>query len=147
MQSHQNGQLFRSLTSISAHLLPALREHAPSSPLTVFLRTNAIDNYLTKTLSVSRVVHGSFSDYDIILQLASEHDIIINVGSSWDTALSEAIVKGMTEGYNTRGGKKPALIHMSGAGNFVDKRWVDGSHHSESKVTSVCLFSPCHITM
>lgn len=59
---------------------------------------------------------------------------MINVGSSWDVPLSEAIVEGLRQQPE---GKKKTLIHMSGTGNFVDKRWVDGSHHPESKIWSV----------
>jgi hypothetical protein len=60
--------------------------------------------------------------------------MIINVGSSGDLGLTEAIM----EGLKTRPAEsKPVLIHMSGTGNFIDARWNDGSHHSESKVWSV----------
>jgi nucleoside-diphosphate-sugar epimerase len=39
------------------------------------------------------------------------------------------------EGLNQRpADKKTTLIHMSGTGNFVDKRWTDGAHHEETKV-------------
>ena len=48
---------------------------------------------------------------------SSKHSIVANVGSSWDTALTEAILQGIQV---TPGEKKKILIHMSGAGNFVD---------------------------
>jgi hypothetical protein len=83
---------------------------------------------------VKRIVHGSFDEKDKIVALAKEHDIVINVGSSWDVPLSEYIAEGLRQQPE---GKKRTLIHMSGTGNFVDKRWVDGSSHAEAKVWDV----------
>jgi hypothetical protein len=98
------------------------------------LRNKDIDDYLTKTAGVQRIVHGGYSEHEKISSLAKEHDIVINVGSSWDVGLSEAIVAGLKQRPES---SKTTLIHMSGTGNFVDKRWTDGSHHVESKVWSV----------
>ena len=109
---------------VGSHLVLALRDNYPNFPVTVYLRNTTINEYLTSTAKVSRIVHGSFS----------EHDIVINVGSSWDLGLTEAIVEGLK--------KRPAesktiLIHMSETGNFVEKRWNDGTHHAEAKIWSV----------
>jgi len=109
---------------VGSHLVLALRDNYPNFPVTVYLRNTTINEYLTSTAKVSRIVHGSFS----------EHDIVINVGSSWDLGLTEAIVEGLK--------KRPAesktiLIHMSETGNFVEKRWNDGTHHVEAKIWSV----------
>ena len=129
-----------------AHLLPALRAHVPKSPVTVFLRSTTIDTYLTSTLGVTSIVHGNFADLDLVEEVAREHDIVINVASSWDVGLSAAIVRGMrkgTEGRNGNGnGKQKSLIHMSGTGNFVDKTWTDGTHRAETKVWNVSLPVP-----
>jgi len=119
---------------VGSHLVLALRDNYPNFPVTVYLRNTTINEYLTSTAKVSRIVHGSFSEHDKIKALAEEHDIVINVGSSWDLGLTEAIVEGLK--------KRPAesktiLIHMSGTGNFVEKRWNDGSHHAEAKIWSV----------
>jgi hypothetical protein len=112
----------------------ALRDQHPDLPVTVFLRNKNLDAYLYETAGVKRVVHGTFNEKEKIGALAKEHDIVINVGSSWDVPLSEAIVEGL---HQQLGGKKKTLIHMSGTGNFVDKRWTDGARHEEAKVWNV----------
>lgn len=109
----------------------ALKDNYPDFPVTVFLRNKAIDKYLYETAGVKRVVHGTFDEKDKIVALAKEHDIVINLGSSWDVPLSESIVEGLNQQPE---GKKKTLIHMSGTGNFVDKTWIDGSHHPGAKV-------------
>jgi hypothetical protein len=76
-------------------------------------------------------VHGTYDELDKISSLSKEHDIVINVGSSFDTKLSEAIVSGLNQRTD---GKKTTLIHMSGTGNFVDKSWIDGAHHESAKI-------------
>ncbi|KPI38087.1 uncharacterized protein AB675_1069 [Cyphellophora attinorum] len=116
---------------IGSHLVLALKEKHPELPVTVLVRNKTIDTYLSETAAVKRIVHGSFDEKDKIVALAKEHDIVINVGSSWDVPLSESIVEGLKQQPE---GKKRTLIHMSGTGNFVDKRWVDGATHAEAKV-------------
>jgi hypothetical protein len=102
--------------------------------VTVYLRNTSIDEYLTKTVGVARIVYGTFDEHAKIAKLAEEHEIVINVGSSWDVGLTEAIVAGLKKRPTD---SKTILIHMSGAGNFVDERWNDGSHHAESKIWNV----------
>ncbi|KAJ9607273.1 hypothetical protein H2200_008346 [Cladophialophora chaetospira] len=116
---------------VGSHLVLALKDKYPDFPVTVFLRNTSLDTYLHDTASVRRIVHGTFDEKDKIVALAKEHDIVINVGSSWDVGLSEAIVEGLNQQPE---GKKTTLIHMSGTGNFVDKRWKDGASHPEAKV-------------
>ena len=112
----------------------ALKDKYPNFPVTVFLRNTTLDDYLYKTAGAKRVVHGAFDETEKIVALAREHDVVVNVGSSWDVPLSEAIVEGLIQQPE---GKKRTLIHMSGAGNFADKRWIDGAHHAESKIWHV----------
>ncbi|EXJ61426.1 uncharacterized protein A1O5_11741 [Cladophialophora psammophila CBS 110553] len=116
---------------LASHVVLALKEEYPNLPVTVFLRNNALDVYLYETAGVQRIVHGTFDERDKIIALAKEHDVVINVGSSWDVPLSEAIVEGLNQQPET---KKKTLMHMSGAGNFVDKRWTDGAFHPEAKI-------------
>jgi hypothetical protein len=100
----------------------------------VYLRNTKLDTYLTQTAGVHRIVHGTYDELDKVASLAKEHDIVINVGSSWDTKLSEAIVAGLNQRPDD---KKTTLIHMSGAGNFVDATWTDGAFHEEAKIWNV----------
>jgi hypothetical protein len=102
--------------------------------VTVYLRNTAIDTYLTQTAGVKRIVHGTFDEHEKISALAQEHDIVINVGSSWDVPLSEAILKGLKQRPD---GKKTTLIHMSGTANFVDESRADGGHNENAKVWNV----------
>jgi nucleoside-diphosphate-sugar epimerase len=83
--------------------------------VTVFLRSTIYDQAL-KGLGVA-IVHGTYADTTEVEQLVSKHSFVINVGSSWDTALTKAILRGAQV---ESGEKKKTLIHMSGAGNFVD---------------------------
>ncbi|TAQ84489.1 hypothetical protein B7494_g7180 [Chlorociboria aeruginascens] len=100
----------------------------------VRLSTIVKANSQKKTSAVARVVHGEFSEHAKTKALAEEHDIVINVGSSGDDSVTEAIMEGLKK----RPAKsKSVLIHMSGTGNFLNTHWNDGSHHSESKVWSV----------
>lgn len=116
---------------VGSHLVLALRDKYPQFPVTVYLRNKNIDEYLTKTAGVKRIVHGTFDDRVKIAALAEEHDIVINVGSSWDVLLTEAIVECLKK---RPADKKTILIHMSGSGNFVETRWNDGSHHEGTKI-------------
>jgi nucleoside-diphosphate-sugar epimerase len=79
------------------------------------LRSTAYDSAL-RALGVA-IVHGTYADTAEVQQLVSKHSITVNVGSSWDTALTEAILRGIQV---KPGERRKILIHMSGAGNFVD---------------------------
>ncbi|KAI1611505.1 hypothetical protein EDD36DRAFT_420456 [Exophiala viscosa] len=125
--------LFGASGLVGSHLVLALRDHYPDLTITVFLRNKNLDVYLYETAKVDKVVHGTFDETDKIVALAKTHDIVINVGSSWDVPLCEAIVEGLKQQPN---GRKRSLIHMSGTGNFVDKRWTDGAFHADAKVWS-----------
>jgi hypothetical protein len=105
--------------------------------VTVYLRNNTIDAYLRDTAGVAQIVHGTFDEFEKISNLAKTHDIVINVGSSWDVGLSEAILDGQSK---REAGTKTTLIHMSGTGNFVETKWSDGATHAEAKVWSVSTY-------
>lgn len=126
--------LFGATGLVGSHFILALRDRYPKLPVTVYVRNTSIDNYLTTTAGVARVVHGDFSEHAKIKALAEEHDMVINIGSSGDLSFTEAIIEGLKK---RPAESKSVLIHMSGTGNFMDTRWNDGSHHSESKVWSV----------
>lgn len=134
------------MSTFEAHLVLALRDKCPDLPVTVFLRNKNLDTYLSDTAQVKRIVHGTFDEKGKVSALAREHDIVINVGSSWDVGLSEAIVDGLKKQPDD---KKPILIHMSGTGNFVDKTWTDGAVHEGVKVWNVRFpdFPPAHFIL
>jgi len=119
---------------VGSHLILELHERYPNLPVTVFVRNTSIDDYLTATAGVARIVHGDFSEHAKLAALAKEHDIVINVGSSGDESITEAIMDGLKKRPIE---SKTVLIHMSGTGNFMDMRWKDGAHHDEARIWSV----------
>ena len=137
--------LFGATGLMGSHLVPALKKAYPSSPLTVYIRDtdSSLVSYLNQIAKVDKIVHGDFKELDNISNLAAEHEVVINAGSSWDVPLSQAIIAGLkTRVY--QGKSKPSLIHISGAGNFHDGR-TDGKLSGDSKVWNVSL--QLHITM
>jgi hypothetical protein len=119
---------------ILAHLILGLKKTYPAIPLTAFLRSEDIDQYLTNTVGVNKIVHGTFDEAEKISSLARDHDIVINVGSSMDPTLSKAIVSGQKQRLP---GLKTTLIHVSGAGNFTDTTSRTGSTNVKAKVWNV----------
>jgi hypothetical protein len=115
----------------------ALKKTHPQLQLTVYLRNKDVDDYMTSTVGVDRIVHGDFSEAEKISALAKEHDIVINIGSSWLVPLSEAIVAGLNQ---KPAGTKPILIHISGAGNFID-HWTNGEANPNAKIWNVSATS------
>lgn len=113
----------------------ALKKTHPNLPLTVYLRNQDVDDYMTLTVGVDRIVHGTFSEAEKISTLAKEHDIVINIGSSWQVPLPEAIIAGL---HQKPAGSKPILIHISGAGNFID-HGTTGEANPNAKVWNVSL--------
>lgn len=84
-------------------------------------------------MGVDRVEHGTFEDTSRVRDLAAQHDIVINTGSSFDPSFSQAIVDGLKQRHS---GSKGTLIHVSGGGNFIDHR-TDGKYSPASKVWNV----------
>jgi hypothetical protein len=119
----------------------ALKKTHPELPLTVYLRNKEVDEYMASTVGVDRIVHGDFYESAKISAVAREHDIVINIGSSWQVPLSEAIVAGL----NQRPAEpKPILIHISGAGNFID-HWTSGEANPHAKVWNVSFILPTRL--
>jgi hypothetical protein len=123
-----------SLIANIAHLVIALKKTYPRLPLTVYLRNQDVDDYMVSTVGVDRIVHGDFSEAEKITSLAKEHDIVINMGSSWMVELSKAIIAGLKQ--RPTGIKKPILIHISGAGNYIDNK-KEGEFDPNVKVWNV----------
>jgi nucleoside-diphosphate-sugar epimerase len=135
--------LFGATGLMGSHLVVTLKKAQPSYPLTVYVRDTSTElhEYLSKKVGVDRIVVGDFSETEKISNLASEHDVVINCGSSWDVGLSEAIIEGLVKRFESGKGKG-RLIHVSGTGNFVDGRKdgkFAGPGAGDSKVWSVSL--------
>ena len=102
--------------------------------VTVYVRNTQVDEYLKSNLGANRIVHGTFEESEKIRALAKEHEFVINAGSSFDPVLSAAIIAGLKE----RPAKsKGTLLHISGAGNFIDGG-TTGVANPSGKVWNVC---------
>jgi hypothetical protein len=102
----------------------------PDWPVTAYVRSTKPENELKATLKADRVVIGDFNDIEKISTLSKEHDIAVNAGSSFTGDLVAAIIAGQKARAN---GPKGKLIHISGAGNFIDFG-KSGNSNPESKV-------------
>lgn len=109
-----------------------LKQAHPDWPLTVFYRNDKADEWFKTEVKADRIVHGTFDDAETIESLSKEHDIVLNAASSFDAALTDAIIAGLKENPKS----KPALIHLSGSGNFIDYGKT-GNFNATSKVWNV----------
>ena len=96
--------------------LPVFRQKYPDIPITAFLRSSELDTAL-HNLGKTTVVHGTFDEHDKLESLSATHSIIIDCAASFQPLVSEAILRGINR---TETSRKPILLHLSGAGNFVD---------------------------
>ncbi|KIW19596.1 hypothetical protein PV08_00169 [Exophiala spinifera] len=122
--------LFGATGLIGARLAADIKKAHPAWPLTAFYRNTAVDDYFTTTAKADRIVHGSFSDTDLVRSLSKEHDIVINAATSFDGSFVDLVISGMEERPETN---KGTLIHISGTGNFIDLG-TTGNFNPESKV-------------
>jgi hypothetical protein len=100
-------------------LLSKFRKTYPSTPITVFLRTTVLDSAISNLGNIE-IVQGDFqANLSDLENLVSKHSIIINAATSTDPVVNAAILRGISTRHKS--GKKTILIHVTGAGNFVDE--------------------------
>jgi nucleoside-diphosphate-sugar epimerase len=124
---------------VGGALLTVLRSQYPSYPITLFLRTHALDAAIGR-LSKVTVVHGDFETSDGLASLentVSKHGIIINAATSRDITVNQAVLRGL-EKYRATTKQNAILIHVSGAGNFSDNREA-GEFHTTGEVAGLQL--------
>ena len=99
--------LFGATGLMGSHLVGALKKTHPTYPLTVYIRstTPSLHSYLRNTIGVDEIITGDFSETDKISKLASEYDVVINCGSSWDVGLTQAIIEGLVRRFEEGKGK------------------------------------------
>lgn len=85
---------------------------------------------LKASLKADRIVVGDFSDAEKVGALSKEHDIAVNAGNSFTGDLVAAIIAGQKA---KEPGHASKLIHISGAGNFIDFG-TSGNFNPDSKV-------------
>jgi hypothetical protein len=98
--------------------------------VTAYVRSTKPEHELKASLKADRIVVGDFNDFEKISTLSKEHDIAVNAGSSFTGDLVSAIIAGQKARVK---GPKGKLIHISGAGNFIDFG-TSGNFSPESKV-------------
>lgn len=124
---------------VGGALLPILRKQYQSNPITVFLRTHALNSAIESLTNVT-IVHGDFETSEGLASLedlVSRHSIVINSATSRSLDVNEAILRGL-EKYRTFTKTNGILIHLSGAGNFSDNRQT-GEFHSTGEVAGLQL--------
>ncbi|KAK5384285.1 hypothetical protein LTR20_008573 [Exophiala xenobiotica] len=122
--------LFGATGLVGARLAADIKRSHPDWALTAFFRNPSADEYFKSTARVDTIVHGSFSDTDLVRTLSKSHDIVINAATSFDADFVNLIISGMEE---RPASNKGTLIHVSGTGNFIDFG-TTGNFNPDSKV-------------
>ena len=117
--------------------IKALKAAHPSWSVTAYVRPSKSAESVRSSLRVDSVETGDFTDFEKIKSLSKEHDVAFNAGSSFTPDVVTAIVAGFKE---KPGPAKGKLIHISGAGNFIDFG-TTGDFNPESKVWDVSVSS------
>jgi hypothetical protein len=121
-------------TKLTSHpqapYIRAIKQSHPDWPVTAYVRSTKPESELRASLKADRIVVGDFNDFEKISTLSKEHDIAINAGNSFTGDLVSAIIAGQKARVE---GPKGKLIHISGAGNFIDFG-TSGNFNPASKV-------------
>jgi hypothetical protein len=120
------------LTLSQAPYIKAIKQAHPDWPVTAYVRSTQPETELKATLKADRIAVGTFDDFEGISALSKEHDISVNAGNSFTGDLVAAIIAGQKSKVD---GPKGKLIHVSGAGNWIDYG-TSGNFNPESKVWS-----------
>ena len=139
--------LFGASGYIGGHFLVKLRKAHPEIAVTAIVRSTTHTKAIEAT--GAKVVQGTFADIDLITDLSSKSDVIVNAADCDDQGLTNAILKGIQIG-----GKKAAIIHVSGAGNFLDggktgavvpnaKTWSDASEDDIKTINAGMIYGAC----
>lgn len=139
--------LFGASGYIGGHFLVKLRKIHPEIPVTAIVRSTTHTAAIEAT--GAKVVKGTFADVDLIADLSSKNDIVVNAADCDDQGLTNAILKGIQAA-----GKKGTIIHISGAGNFLDggktgavvpnaKTWNDASEDDVKTINAGMIHGAC----
>jgi len=109
-----------------APYIKAIKQAHPDWHVTAYVRSTQPEN----ELKADRIAVGTFGDFEKISALSKEHDIAVNAGNSFTGDLVAAIIAGQKAKV---GGPQGKLIHVSGAGNWIDYG-TSGSFNPDSKV-------------
>lgn len=118
------------LTDPAPYIL-ALKQAHPDWSITAFVRSTKAESELRAALHADRIVVGDFTEADKISALSAEHDIAVNAGNSFTSEPVASIIAGLRK--KGEKGAKGKLVHISGAGNFLDFG-TSGIFNADSKV-------------
>ncbi|KAF3918166.1 hypothetical protein ABW20_dc0103013 [Dactylellina cionopaga] len=108
---------------------------SPDLEVTTLVRSESAIETLTSpssnpkffTGSTPNCVLGSLSDIDLLKQLASQSDIVVNCASANDLASTEALLEGLAD---SEEGRKRIFLHTSGTSAFAT--WNNGDEGGRS---------------
>ncbi|KAF2720602.1 NAD(P)-binding protein [Polychaeton citri CBS 116435] len=115
---------------IGAPLSRAIKQAHPDWKVTAYVRSTQATEFLKSSLQADSIIVGDFGEFEKIKAVSKEHDIVVNAGNSFTSEPITAIVAGLKENQSSIKGK---LIHISGAGNFIDFG-TSGNFNPDSKV-------------
>lgn len=67
---------------------------------------------------------GSYDEEALVVRLASSSDVVVSAADSDNTAMIDAILKGMKQRYE-KTKKQGVLVHVSGTGEITDRAYGD----------------------
>ena len=112
--------------SVLHHLLEAPHPLLSKVSITVLVRGSDRAAKLRHVygVRVSPVLFNDLNDVDLIADLASQHDIVVNAGTGFHPTSAEAIVRALSkrQPQAVSGGeaRKPWVVHTSGCSNISD---------------------------
>lgn len=118
---------------MTGSVFSALRENYSDVTIRALVRSESAFQAL-ENLNVTPV-KGTFLDHDLITDLSSQSDIVINAADSDDVGLNTAILKGFKQ-RKDQGRGIGSLIHTSGTAIFIDSN-KEGKYDPDGKVWTV----------
>ena len=108
--------------SVLSALLSSNHESIKSSSITCLVRGQDKADALIATYKgrVTATLFRDLDDTDRVIEVASQHDIVLNTLQAFHPSSSAALVKGLAE-RKKRSGKDVYLIHTSGTSNLADQ--------------------------
>lgn len=111
--------------SVLHHLLGSTHPLLSKVPVTVLIRGSDRAAKLQQVYGdrVSPVLFDDLDNINLITELASQHDIVINAGTGFHPASAEAIVRALAKRQQDASGgeaRRPWVIHTSGCSNISD---------------------------
>lgn len=122
--------IFGATGFIGTPFTTAIKQAHPLWEVTAFFHDGKPEDTIKSSLGVDHVIFGDIFDFQAVKSASQRCEIAVNAASSFDGRIVSAIVAGLKERPR---GSKAMLIHLSGAGNFIDMGET-GEYNSSSEV-------------